>query len=106
MAQIRTQTLLVLSDDEKVAFQKAGDSKLIVEATKPLVDALKTEAKSLASLSKGSPTQDDLDNAAEALDRLKVLLEGLPESGARDGAYAQLDDAQSIITELRSMLAA
>ncbi|WP_137726336.1 hypothetical protein [Prescottella subtropica] len=106
MAQIRTQTLLVLSDDEKAAFQKAGDPKAIVEATKPLVDALKLEAKSLAALSKGSPTQDDLDSAAESLDRLKSLLEVLPASDARDGAYAQLDDAQGIITELRGMLAA
>lgn len=106
MAQIRTQTLLVLSDEEKVAFQKAGDPKLIVEATKPLVESLKAEAKALAALSKGSPTQDDLDSATASMDRLKALLELLPSSEARDGAYAQFDDAQTIIMELRNMLAA
>ncbi|GAA3143257.1 hypothetical protein GCM10020255_020570 [Rhodococcus baikonurensis] len=77
MAQIRTQTLLVLDDSEKEVFKDASTGKLLQNAVKPLQESLKEHAKSLAAMSKGSPNEDDLKAADAAVTELKGLLTSL-----------------------------
>jgi hypothetical protein len=106
VAQIRTQTLLVLSEDEKAAFQKVGEPKLISDATKPFIDALKTNAKAVAAIGKGTPTQEDIENAGAALSKLRGVLEILPASDARALAEEHLGAAQDVLDEVRGLLSA
>jgi hypothetical protein len=104
VAQIRTQTLLVLDDSEKEVFKDASTGKLLQNAVKPLQESLKEHAKSLAAMSKGSPNEDDLKAADAAVTELKGLLTSLPQSEARKEADEQLDSAQAIIDEARGIL--
>lgn len=105
MAQIRTQTLLVLSEEEKAAFQKI-EPRLITDAMKPYIDAIKVDAKAVAAIAKGTPSQEDIESAGAALSKLREVLGVLPASPGRATAEEQLGAAQDVLDEVRGLLSA
>lgn len=94
------QVFLQLDESEKESLSAAADGRTFTAALKAHGDLMRAQAKTVAALTKGNVSDEDLEGAQLALTELRELLKPLSDSEEKTAATGGLDLALATVEEV------
>lgn len=94
------QVVLQLDDEEKETLAAAADGRTFDAAMRAHGAQMRTHAKTVAALTKGNVSGEDLEEAQRALSEQRELLKPLSDSDQKTAASEALDLASATVEEI------
>jgi len=99
------QVILQLDDGEKETLAAAADSRTFDAALKAHGTHMRAHAKTVAALTKGSVSGEDLEEAQRALTEQRELLKPMADSDQKTAAEEALELATATVEEIARVVA-